>query len=62
MKVTLHQNTTNQLVEWKTIGVAIMIGVGENSATASAFGLDEGLDFFVVLSVQRSLTHRFSLE
>lgn len=47
---------------WKAAGVAVMIGVCENSAIASTLAPVEGFDFCVVLTVQRGLTCCFVLE
>lgn len=53
---------TYQLVEWKTVGVAVMISVCENPVISSALGPVQSLDFSVVLTVQRSLTCCLVLE
>ena len=53
---------TYQLVERKTAGVAVMVGVRENPVISSAFALAQGPDLCVVLTVQRGLTRRLVLE
>lgn len=54
--VAAGRSTTYQLVEWKTVGVAVMISVCENPAVSLALRLVQGLDLCVVLPVQWSLT------
>ena len=49
-------DSTYQLVDWKTVGVAVMISVCENPLIPPAFSLVKGLDVCVILSVQRCLT------
>lgn len=55
-------STIYQLVEWETVGVAVMISVCENPAVSPAFGPVQGRDFCVVLPVQRGLTCHFVLK
>lgn len=51
-----------QLLDWKAVGIAVMISVSENPAISSALGPVQSLDFQVVLTVQRSLTCFLILE
>lgn len=53
---------TYQLLEWKTVGVAIVISICENSVISSTLGLVQSFDFCVVLTVQRGLTCCLVLE
>lgn len=49
-------SSTYHLLDWKTVGVAVVIRVCEDPAITRPLGLKKGLDFCVVLAVQRCLT------
>lgn len=51
-----------QLLDWKAVGIAVMISVSENPAVSLALGPVQSLDFHMVLTVQRSLTCSLILE
>lgn len=55
-------SVTYQLGKREHVGVAVMIGVGENSAVLSTFALVQSLNFCVILPFQRGLTGGIVLE
>lgn len=44
------------------VGVAVVVSVRENPEVFPTLGSEQGLDFCVVLTVQRGLTYCFVLE
>lgn len=44
------------MVEWLTVGVAVMVSVSEDPAVSPALGPAQCLDLAVILTVQRCLT------
>lgn len=49
------------MVEWLTVGVAVMVSVSEDPAVSLALGSVQYLDLGVILTVQRCLTYSLVL-